>query len=158
MQETLKFLSSSLIWFLSALISLLLFVLVHRNHVYIDHQTGSKAYFTQRDQTPIKAAGNYGKGGSAYGLWDRVLMGGVGASSNTHLDYQLLICDHSFFSGFFVSGYTGCYKYCNAWCGDSLSPYFRTASTNLRFNGVAFDENGHRALSNRLIIISVGLR
>ena len=124
--------------------------------MFIDHQTGSKAYFSQRDQTPIKATGNYGNRGSAYGLWDRVLTDGVGASSNTHFVYQLLVCDHSFFSGFFVSGYTGCYKYCNSWCSDSLSPYFRTASTDLRFSGVAFNENGHRALSNRLI--SVGLR
>ena len=126
--------------------------------MFIDHQTGSKAYFTQRDQTPIKAAGNYGNGGSAYGLWDGVLTDGVGAnaSSNTHLVYQLLICDSSFFSGFFVSGYTNCYKRCDWWCGDTKSPYFRTASADPRFNGVAFNENGHRALSNRLI--SVGLR
>ena len=124
--------------------------------MFIDHQTGSKAYFTQRDHTQIKAAGNYGNTGNAYGMWDRVLTDGVGASSNTHFDYQLLICDDSFFSGFFVSGFAGCYKYCYTWCGDSSSPYFRTASTNQGFNGVAFNENGHRALSNRLI--SVGLR
>ena len=124
--------------------------------MFIDHETGRKAYFTRLDETRITAVGNYGNRGSAYGLWNGVLTDGVGASSNTHFVYQLLVCDHSFFSGFFVSGYTGCYKYCNAWCDDSLSPYFRTASTDLRFNGVAFNENGHRALSDRLI--SVGLR
>ena len=124
--------------------------------MFIDHQTGSKAYFTQRDQAPIKAAGNYGNRGSAYGLWDRVLTDGVGSSSNTHFVYQLLICDHSFFSGFFVSGYTDCYKYCNSWCNDDKSPYFRTASKRSGYKGVSFDENGHQPLSNRLI--SVGLR
>ena len=124
--------------------------------MFIDHQTGSKAYFTQRDQTPINAAGNYGNDGSAYGLWDRVLTDGVGASSGTHLVYQLLICDDPFFAGFFVSGYTNCYKRCPSWCGDISSPYFRTASTDRGYKGVAFNENGHQPLSNRLI--SVGLR
>ena len=124
--------------------------------MFIDHQTGSKAYFTQRDQTPIKAAGNYKNNGSAYGLWDRVLTDGVGASSGTHFAYQLLICDHSFFSGFLVSGHTNCYKRCHSWCGDGKSAYFRTASNHRGYKGVAFNENGHRPLSNRLI--SVGLR
>ena len=124
--------------------------------MFIDHETGRKAYFTRLDQTPITAVGNYGNDGSAYGLWNGVLTDGVGASSDTHFDYQLLICDHSFFSGFFVSGYTNCYKKCDWWCGDHKSPYFRTASTDLGYLGVAFNENGHRPLSNRLI--SVGLR
>ena len=124
--------------------------------MFIDHETGRKAYFTRLDQTRITAIGNYGNRGSAYGLWNGVLTDGVGASSDTHFDYQLLICDHSFFSGFFVSGYTDCYKYCNLWCNDVKSPYFRTATKNPSYNGVAFNENGYRPLSNRLI--SVGLR
>ena len=89
---------------------------------------------------------------AAMGLWD-------GVGTNTNFNYQLLVCDHSFYSGFFVSGLTGnCYKQCNHWCGDTSSPYFRTASTSSSYNGVAFNTNGHspNRVSNRLI--SVGLR
>ena len=69
---------------------------------------------------------------------------------------QLLICDTSFYSGFFVSGYTNCYKDCDHWRGDFDSPYFRTASNDSHYSGVAFNTNGARALDKRLI--SVGLR
>jgi len=117
--------------------------------IFIDHHTGRKSYFKRRNQVPITAAVNYGNSGSAQGLWD-----GVGASSA--YSYQLLICDHSFYSGFFVSGYTNCYKQCNSWCGDRNSPYFRTSSTSASYKGVAFNTNGHRPLGNRLM--SVGLR
>jgi len=119
--------------------------------IFIDHQTGSKTYFKRKSNLPITAAANYGKTGSAYGLWD-------GVGTNKAYSYQLLICDHSFYSGFFVSGYTNCYKQCNNWCGDRKSSYFRTASTDLRYKGVAFNTNGHHpnVLGNRLI--SVGLR
>ena len=82
---------------------------------------------------------------------------------NDDYEYQLLICDDEFYSGFLVSGYrkiivseSGCYKGCSAWCGDFTSPYFRTAANGSDGNGVAFNTNGHRSLANRLI--SVGLR
>ena len=125
--------------------------------MFIDHETGRKAYFTRRSQTPITAADNYRYNhGGAYGLWDGVLPDGLGASNYTYHSYQLLICDNLLLSGFFVSGYTHCYKRCHRWCGDTKSPYFRTASTDPGYKGVAFNENDHRPLSNRLI--SVGLR
>lgn len=100
----------------------------------------------------ITAAGNYGNAGDANGLWD-----GVGVDNA--YPYQLLICDDPFFTGFFVSGYTGnCSKVCNGWCSDTASRYFRTASTNPSYNGVAFNMNGHppNVVSNKLM--SVGLR
>ena len=102
---------------------------------------------------PITAASNYGNQANAYGLWD-----GFGAMNSAY-SYQLLICDHAFYTGFFVSGYTGnCYKHCNSWCGDTNSPYFRTASTSSYYSGVAFNTNGHHpnVVGNRLM--SVGLR
>ncbi|XP_078371591.1 uncharacterized protein LOC144655242 [Oculina patagonica] len=124
--------------------------------IFIDHQAGTKVYFKRRTNLPITTADNYGKAAGTYGLWD-----GVGA--NNAYSYQLLICDISaFYSGFFISGYTTyqqtyCYKHCNSWCGDGTSPYFRTAfANNAGSGGVAFNTNGHNALSNRLI--SVGLR
>ena len=124
--------------------------------MFIDHETGGKAYFTRRSQAPITAADNYRYNhGSVNGLWDGVLPDGLGASH--YHSYQLLICDNHFFSGFFVSAYTNsCYKDCHSWCNDKQLPYFRTASTDPGYKGVAFNENGHRRLSNRLI--SVGLR
>ena len=118
--------------------------------IFVDHQTGDKAHFKRKTNLPIKAVGNYGKQASAYGLWE-----GFG-SMNSGYSYQLLICDHSFYTGFFVSGYTNCYKQCNHWCSDTKTPYFRTASTNSGYKGVAFNTNGHRSVSTRLM--SVGLR
>ncbi|KAL9971670.1 hypothetical protein ACROYT_G017867 [Oculina patagonica] len=118
--------------------------------IFVDHQTGAKVYFKRQTNLPITAAVNYWNDASHYGLWH-----GVGASNA--YSYQLLICDHSFYSGFFISGYTSnCYKKCHSWCSDTSSPYFRTASTSSSYKGVAFNTNGHRPLSNRLI--SVGLR
>ncbi|XP_068720172.1 uncharacterized protein [Montipora capricornis] len=118
--------------------------------MFVDHQTGKKAYFKRKSNLPVKAAAQYGKTGSALGLWDA-----VGAS--TAYSYQLLICATSFYTGFFVSGFTGnCYKQCGSWCGDRSSPYFRTASTHSGYKGVAFNANGHQPVSPRLM--SVGLR
>ncbi|XP_074621447.1 uncharacterized protein LOC141879975 [Acropora palmata] len=118
--------------------------------MFTDHQTGSKVYFKRKSNLPVKAAANYEKTGSAFGLWDA-----VGASRS--YSYQLLICGNAFYSGFMVSGFTGnCYKQCGRWCGDTRSPYFRTAGTNSGYKGVAFNANGHRPVKARLM--SVGLR
>ena len=118
--------------------------------MFVDHQTGNKIYFKRQVNQSITAADNYGDNAGTNGLWD-----GVGVDNAYH--YQLLICDISFYAGFFVSGHTGnCFKLCGHWCGDGHSPYFRTASTVVSYSGVAFNMNGHRSLSNRLI--SVGLR
>ncbi|CAH3045923.1 unnamed protein product, partial [Pocillopora meandrina] len=113
--------------------------------MFLDHQTLAKVYFKRRTNQSITASLNYGNGASTYGLWD-----GVGVS-NAYL-YQLLICDTSFYGGYFVSGYTNCYKQCVSWCGDKVSPYFRTASTRSYF-GVAFNANGHRPVNKRLISV-----
>ncbi|KAJ7370218.1 hypothetical protein OS493_033563 [Desmophyllum pertusum] len=119
--------------------------------IFIDHQTGNKAYFKRQTNQPLTAASNYGNGAGTYGLWD-----GLGVADKAY-SYQLLICDDSLYTGFFVSGYTGnCYKGCNNWCYDTASPYFRTVSTKASHKGVAFNTNGHISVSNRLI--SVGLR
>ena len=95
------------------------------------------------------AALNYGNAAGTYGLWD-----GFGTKNDSYV-FQLLICDHPFYRGFFVSGYTGeCYKQCDKWCADFDSPYFRTATSSS--TGVAFNSNGARSHSKRLM--SVGLR
>ena len=100
--------------------------------------------------TTIRAAGNYGKQADTYGLWK-----GFGTINNLY-SYQLLICDTSFYTGFFVSGYTNCYKQYNLWCLDYKWPYFRTASTRSLYKGVAFNTNGAKSVSTRLM--SVDLR
>ena len=116
--------------------------------IFVDHETGSNVYFKQRADQPITAALNYGNAAGTYGLWD-------GFGTNNAYRYQLLICDQPFFSGFLVSGHTGnCYKQCTKWCGDHVSPYFRTATSSS--TGVAFNSNGARSHSKRLM--SVGLR
>lgn len=119
--------------------------------IFVDHQTGVRAYFKRRESQTITATVNYGKTADAYGLWD-------GVGTDNAYSYQLLICDDdSFYSGFFVSGFTSnCFKLCDWWCGDGSSPFFRTVSTDPRYKGVAFNTNGHKLLGNRLI--SVGLR
>ena len=114
----------------------------------MDETTNEKAFFTYKLNSSLVAKGNYQT--QISGLW---LGGGI---ATTRHEYQLLICDHNFYSGFFISGYTKCYKKCNTWCDDSVTPYFRSASTNQRYAGVAFNVNGHWPQSSRLI--SVGLR
>ena len=119
--------------------------------IFVDHQTGAKVYFKRRTNLPITAAANYGNAAAA-GLWH-----GVGA--NSAYSYQLLICDTSFYSGFFISGFTSnCYKQCGSWCGDTASPYFRTAATSSSYRGVAFNTNGHSPNIPSSRLISVGLR
>ena len=117
----------------------------------MDETTGEKAFFSNQLNSTLVAAENYGT--QLSGLW---VGGGI---ADTTYDYQLLICDTDFYSGFFVSGDVGnCRKVCTNWCADYISPYFRSATTSASFGGVAFNVNGHRyeKLSNRLI--SVGLR
>jgi len=119
--------------------------------IFVDHQTEDRAYFKRRESQPITATVNYGKPADTYGLWD-------GVGTDNAFSYQLLICDHSFYSGFFVSGFTSnCFKLCQSWCGDILSPFFRTAgSTDPYYKGVAFNINGHEPMDNGLV--SVGVR
>lgn len=120
--------------------------------MFVDHQSGKKAYFKRKLDEPLTAATSYEKGAKTYGLWDA-----VGASQ--YYSYQLLICDNSFYSGFLVSGYTNnCYKGCAHWCYDKYSPFFRTASSDHQYKGVAFNTNGAppNVVDNRLV--SVGLR
>ncbi|KAL9973365.1 hypothetical protein ACROYT_G019815 [Oculina patagonica] len=116
--------------------------------LFVDETTGDKAFFSNMFSSTLVAAGNYGA--KLPELW---VGGGI---ADTSYEYQLLICDDPFFSGFMISGYTGCYKQCDYWCGDYSSPFFRSAATSASYAGVAFNVNGARALSNRLI--SVGLR
>ena len=115
----------------------------------MDETTGEKAFFTYKLSSTLVAAENYGT--QLPGLW---VGGGI---ADTSYEYQLLICDAALYTGFFISGKpTDCYKQCHNWCSDGTSPYFRSASTSGNLAGVAFNVNGHRSLSNRLI--SVGLR
>lgn len=130
--------------------------------MFVDHTTDHKAFFTRISDNlpPLTTLPNYNKIASTYGLWK-----GQGTVSSSFTgDYQLLICDHPFFTGFMVSGLTPphtppqCYKQCSHWCGDKISPYFRTSSTSANYLGVAFNVNGHfpNRVGNKLM--SVGLR
>ena len=119
--------------------------------MFVDEKSKQKAVFT-KSGSPVTFTGNYGKKADAYGLWTAQ---GV---ASTAYKYQMLICDTTFYKGLHFSGYTkSCYKSCNSWCSDTTSPYFRTSAvSDPRYNGVAFNENGHRPRPNRLI--SAGIR
>ena len=120
--------------------------------MFIDVATGQKAYFTRNTDSPTTATANLNQRASGLGQWT------PHGAANTAYNYQLLVCDTAFYSGFHVSGYrSNCYKACIHWCGDKVSPYFRTASgTSASYAGVAFNINGHVPRSTRLV--SVGLR
>ena len=115
----------------------------------MNETTGKKAFFQYQGNHGLVASENYGV--KLVALWK-----GGGVADPTYVKYQLLICDTPFFTGFLMSGYKNCYKRCDAWCGDRTSTYFRSAASRQRYSGVAFNENGHGALSKKLI--SVGLR
>ncbi len=56
-----------------------------------------------------------------------------------------------------MSGFTGCYKLCNSWCGDTTTHFYRTdGDDGVSFNGVAFRENGHTNVGYKAM--SVGIR
>lgn len=116
--------------------------------MFADEQTKKKAFFTYRLNSTLLTIENYGTRLS--GLW---IGGGV---ADKNFEYQLIICDDSFYSGFIISGFLNCFKQCYNWCGDKTSPFFRTAASSAGYSGVAFNVNGHCPLNNRLI--SAGLR
>ena len=120
--------------------------------VFINEETGEKEYFTTKSGAKMKLISSYGDSAQPQGLWDSH---GLADSSYS---YQLLICDHAFYSGFHVSGYTNCYKQCANWCGDKSSPYFRTSATDSKYSGVAFNANGHSPNVVPKKLVSVGLR
>ena len=121
--------------------------------LYVSHDNSQKAWF-KRDGGATLVAGstNWFTNGASYGLWT-----GYGAT-NTGLKYQLLLCDSGWmWTGFFMSGYTSCWKACNSWCGDTSTPYYRYDGDDAgSYNGVAFNQNGHQNVSSRTM--SVGIR
>ncbi len=118
--------------------------------MFLDEKSKQKAVFT-KSGSPVTFTGNYGKKADAYGLWTAQ---GV---ASTAYKYQMLICDMTFYKGLHFSGYTNsCYKQCHYWCGDRTSPYFRTSAVSSpSYNGVAFNENGHKPRPNRLITAGI---
>ncbi|XP_032220135.1 uncharacterized protein LOC5519358 [Nematostella vectensis] len=112
------------------------------------------AWFKRQGDLALKVKSSYTNDtdyADANGLWE-----GNGVASTSYL-YQLLLCDDTFLKGFFVSGFIeNTYKRCNNWSGDRSSNYYRLAAAKTSFAGVAFNENGHIALPNKLM--SVGLR
>ncbi|XP_046855532.1 LOW QUALITY PROTEIN: uncharacterized protein LOC124448617 [Xenia sp. Carnegie-2017] len=117
--------------------------------MFVDEKSTAKAAFTRDVSTKITINDSYDKNANAFGLWTAK---GVASSS---YKYQLLVCNTSFYKGLMVSGYTGsCYKRCDHWCGDTVSPYFRSASSS-KIAGVAFNENGHKPVAKRLISVAI---
>ena len=122
--------------------------------IFIDEETKQKEYFSGASGQKIKPINSYSnEAAQPQGQWTA-----HGLASGSYL-YQLMICDNYFYSGFMISGFTSdCYKRCYNWCGDTSSPYFRTASTNPSYSGVAFNINGHSPNTPPTKLVSVGLR
>ena len=121
--------------------------------MFVDEDSKQKAAFT-KEGPPITLFDNYNKNGGSHGLWSSNEDG----VAPTGYKYQMLICNTAFYKGFFISGYyNNCLKTCGYWCEDRSSAYFRTSvAYGSSYYGVAFNENGFRWMSNRLI--SVGIR
>ena len=118
--------------------------------MFVDEKSKQKAAFNKSGPA-VTFTGNYNKNAGAYGLWTA-----HGVASRQY-KYQMLLCDTSFYKGFLFSGFTKrCYKRCDYWCRDSKSSYFRTAAvSSAKYKGVAFNENGAEAKSNRLISAAI---
>jgi hypothetical protein len=118
--------------------------------IFVDEATKEKAAFNKSGPA-VTLSGNYNKKADAFGLWTAQ---GV---ASTDYQYQMLICDTDFYKGLHSSGYAGCFKHCNSWCKDRSSPYFRTSAvSDARYQGIAFNENGHTPTSKR--VIRAGIR
>ncbi len=125
----------------------------------VNHDTGAQAWFKQATASPRNftiGAANYSAGTTPYGLWT-----GFGSATWSNR-YQFGICDSttSLSPGLFFSGDTRlnnavCTKMCNAWCGDTSSPYFRL-NAGSGYTGVSFGENGARDLGSKTV--SYGIR
>ena len=123
--------------------------------IFIDGETKQKEYFSGASGQKITPIDSYSNQAKPQGLWTA-----HGLADGSY-SYQLMICDDSFYSGFMISGFgftNNCYKRCDRWCGDTSSPYFRTASTNPSYSGVAFNINGHSPNTPPTKLVSVGLR
>ena len=118
--------------------------------MFVDEVSKVTAHFRRESGVSLRARDSYGVQTSSNGFWVSKSL------ATTHFKYQLMICDDSFYRGFHVSGFTGCWKRCNSWCNDQASPHFRTASSSAHFGGIAFNINGHvRNLPNRLISVAI---
>ena len=121
--------------------------------LYVNNENGQKAWFTRQNSSPVTISNlGYNVAGNVLGLWTPH---GV---ASTSYNYQLNICDDGWmWVGLMMTGYTNCWKQCNSWCSDTSSPYFRTdGDDGGSYNGVAFNENGHKNVSYKTM--SVGIR
>jgi hypothetical protein len=122
--------------------------------LYINHDNGQKAWFYAQSNTPM-TIDNIGYNGNGANAGTLFTPNGVAANTG---NYQLMACDQSWmWVGLMMSGYTGCYKQCGNWCGDTSTRYFRTdGDDGGTYNGVAFNQNGHTTVSYKTM--SVGIR
>lgn len=125
--------------------------------LYRNHSTGQDAWFSRNSGGEVTMSGtDYATTGSELGRWT-----GHGVAV-TNYDYQVLVCDNGWmWTGLFVSGITGggnpCWKACNSWCSDTSTHYYRPdGSDTSSYNGLAFRENGHTNVANKLL--SMGIR
>ena len=132
--------------------------------LYVRHSDGAADWFSRDNETyltvgALVSGGALNVSGSVHGSWT-----GHGGASTAY-PYQLTIGANVWMQvGLMMSGLIGptAWKVPNNWQGDTVSNYYRVNGEGNGvvntgdFNGVAFRENGHRNLTNKLI--SVGVR
>jgi hypothetical protein len=74
------------------------------------------------------------------------------------VDYQVMVCDGNWMhTGITITGDFGnCTKTCSHWCQDNATHYYRANGDNRgKYEGVAFNENGHNNMDYKSISFGV---
>jgi len=122
--------------------------------IYTNHDSAESAWFTSESQESFTLDT---LGYQATQSDFETVFNGHGAASIKY-QYQVMVCDGNWMhTGITVSGGVGCEKTCSNWCQDHATSYYRAdGDPGGNYNGVAFNQNGHRNLSDKTI--SVGIR
>jgi hypothetical protein len=116
--------------------------------LYVNHASNKQAWFKQSSVFKASSTNYFYQAAKTFA--------GYGAAAGK--TFQMNICSAGWMEvGFMMTGWTGCWKRCNSWCGDTSTQYYRVdGDSGGSYNGNAFAENGHRNVANKLL--SVGLR
>jgi hypothetical protein len=135
-----------------------------REIVYVQHSTGNKDWFTRDNAATLRVSDSIGANnvlnviGSVYGTWT-----GKGGA-DARYKYELTMGDNTWMQvGLMMSGHTDtCWKAAGSWCSDTSTNFYRMngegngVNDTRVYTGVAFRQNGHRAVADQLM--SVGVR
>jgi hypothetical protein len=124
--------------------------------IFVNHNNSEKEWFKRNSGTQTtleELAYQSDAGDQSMGLWTAY---GIYSSANYEMMVSGIRAQDDFNQGFMASGYVTGYKNVNSWQSDSSSRYWRHQAQNTGYAGVAWNENGHTNVTNKLV--SVGLR